>query len=69
LNGTQIIGGGNVGQFDSTWHIATTGDYNGDGNSDVLLVNNNGVVGEWQLNGTQIVGGGNVGAIDPTWHI
>jgi hypothetical protein len=37
--------------------------------SPILLVNNNGVVGEWQLNGTQITGGGNVGAIDPTWHI
>jgi hypothetical protein len=32
--------------------------------SPILLVNNNGVIGEWQLNG-----GGNVGAIGPTWHI
>lgn len=54
-----------------TWQVKSSGDFNGDGKSDVLLQNS--VTNEcyvWQLNGTgALVGAGYVGW-DPSseWH-
>ena len=33
--------------LDNAWHVVGTGDFNGDGRSDVLLRNDNGTVNEW----------------------
>ena len=44
------------------WTVAGTGDFNGDGMSDILWLN--GTSGQaviWLLNGTSIIGGGSVG--------
>jgi uncharacterized protein YbdZ (MbtH family) len=40
--------------LDSSWHVAASGDFNGDGRTDVLLVNDNGSVTDWlgQADGT-----------------
>jgi hypothetical protein len=51
------------------WTIAGTGDYNGDGNADILWIDNLGNVGSWFMNGTtvsSIVTYGNVGT---TWTV
>jgi hypothetical protein len=69
VNGTQITGGGNAGQTDTSWHVAGKGDFNSDAHGDILLFRDSGTVGEWQFNGTQITGGGDVGTLDPTWHV
>jgi serralysin len=69
LNSTQITGGGNAGQTDTSWHVAGKGDFNADAHADILLFRDNGTVGEWQFGGTQITGGGDVGTLDPTWHV
>ncbi len=43
-----------VANVAATWAIAQTGDFNGDGMSDILWRNSNGDVEMWFMNGTQI---------------
>ena len=37
-----------------TWHIEGTGDFYGDGHTDILWQNDNGSVAIWDMNGDQI---------------
>jgi hypothetical protein len=39
----------------SQWHAIGTGDFNGDGMSDILFQNNNGTPVVWIMNGTSVV--------------
>jgi hypothetical protein len=45
------------------------GNFFGNGNSDIVLQNNDGSVGLWDMKGTSIVGSGIVANSGPTWHI
>ena len=69
MNGIQIVGSGTIAQPATSWHIAGTGDFNGDGNRDILWRNDDGTVVIYEMNGTQIVGGGTVAQPDNSWHI
>jgi hypothetical protein len=54
------------------WHIAGTGDFNGDGRSDILWRNDNGDVTNWlgQANGGFVSNSGNAYyQVDTTWHV
>ena len=56
----------------ASWHIAGTGDYNGDGRDDVLWRNDNGTVTEWlsQANGGFVDNGANAYInVDTGWQI
>ena len=46
-----------------------TGDYNGDGHSDILFQNSSGEVAVWEVSGNTVIGGGSIGSPGPTWHI
>ena len=39
---------------DASWHVVEIGDFNGDGNSDILWRNDNGAMSEWLMNGSQV---------------
>ncbi len=60
MNGSQVTAsqavtlGGNPVSPDASWSIAGIGDFNGDGNADVLWRNANGSLIEWTMNGSQI---------------
>jgi WD40 repeat protein len=69
MSGTQFIGGGGVGNPGPSWHIKGTGDFYGDGRTDILWQNDDGTVAIWNLNGTQFVGGGLVADPGPAWHV
>ena len=40
---------------DASWNVVATGDFNGDGDADILWRNTNGTLQEWQMNGSTIV--------------
>ena len=59
--------GGNPG---ATWHIKSTGDYNGDGCADILWQNDSGQAAVWTMNGITQLGGSLIGGNPGTsWHI
>jgi len=64
MNGTQVIGGGTIGTLPAGWSVAGPGDFNGDGDSDILLQNGDNLV-EWQMNGVQVIGGGYINGASP----
>ena len=45
---------GNPVAPDASWKVVEIGDFNGDGNSDILWRNDNGTMAEWLMNGSQI---------------
>jgi len=67
MNGTQATSAVTVGTINAAggWHFADTGDYNGDGNTDLLFLNDttHGVA-VWQMNGTQIAAAAQVGTVN-----
>ena len=69
MNGDNIIGGGPVADPGPSWEAIGTGDFNNDGNSDILLQNtSNGQVSVWDMSGNNIIGGGPVADPGPSWH-
>jgi hypothetical protein len=54
-NGTQVTSGAAVGTLLSNWSVAQVGDYNGDGKSDILLLDNVGDLAVWEMNGHGVV--------------
>lgn len=71
MNGTQVIANQTIGTINAAggWHFASTGDFNGDGNTDLLFTNSttNGVA-IWQMNGTQVMASPQVGILAAGWH-
>ena len=67
----EPVVGANVGSNPGPgWHVKRSGDFNGDGKSDILWQNDDGTAAIWLMNGTSLVGGSrcrpNPG---PTWHV
>ena len=81
MNGSQITSGqaltfqGNAATPDASWSVAGIGDFNGDGNSDILWRNINGTLADWRMNGSQITSGqavtfqGHAVDLDASWSI
>ena len=61
MNGTSFVGGGGLANPGQSWRVEGTGDYNGDGNADILWRNNDGTPAIWEMNGTNFIGGGITG--------
>ena len=61
MNGTHQLAGGSalVGPNPGpSWKAIGTGDYNGDGLSDILWQNTSGQAAIWEMNGTHQIAGG-----------
>ena len=71
MNGTNRVAGGSqpVGANPGpSWKEIGTGDFNGDGKSDILWQNANGQAAIWEMNGTNVIGSALVGANPgPSW--
>jgi len=67
MNGTQVASATTIGTINaaSGWHFAATGDFNGDGKTDLFLVNDttHGAA-VWLMNGSQITAGPQIGTIN-----
>src|SRR5579864_1914539 len=72
-HGTNVIGGGAVSlNAGPGWKAIGTGDFYGNGLSDILWQNVNGQVAIWEMNGTsQIPGGTQALSMNPgpSWHV
>jgi serralysin len=60
MNGASITSGNAVTfngaalSVDASWHVVEVGDFDGDGNADVLWRNDDGSLAEWLMNGSQV---------------
>jgi hypothetical protein len=71
MNGTTVTSSPQVGIMDSGFHFAETGDFNGDGKTDLLMLNDTShAVQIWQMNGTTVTSKTTVGTINDAagWH-
>jgi hypothetical protein len=46
-----------------------TGDFNGDGRSDILWQHDSGVIALWELNGNQVIGSSSLGSLPTNWSV
>jgi hypothetical protein len=69
MNGNKMIGGGTVSPNPGlSWHAIETGDFNGDGHSDILFQNTSGQASIWEMDGSALIGGGPVSPNPgPSW--
>ena len=58
-----------LGNVPTTWSIAQTGDYNGDGKSDLLWRDTSGNTAMWFMNGVTISSTATIGTISTVWSI
>jgi hypothetical protein len=64
---TMALVGANPG---SSWRAIGTGDFNGDGYSDILWQNpTSGQVEIWEMTGTKVIGYGSPGNPGTSWHV
>jgi hypothetical protein len=70
MNGVSMVGGGSPGSVATIWTIAATGDFNGDGKSDLLWRDSSGNTAIWLMNGTTILpGSASLGNVDFSWTV
>lgn len=72
VNGTAIVGGGSAPWVDPSWTIQGTGNFTGNGMSDILWQNScTGAVELWTMNGNQLTGTPFLAQLDPNsgWTI
>ena len=71
MNGMTVLAQGPVGTNPGTaWHVKGSGDYDGDGYSDILWQHDSGLPGIWLMNGMSVITAGAVGAASPAdWHL
>jgi hypothetical protein len=70
MNGTQVLNSALLGSVPSPWVPLKTGDFNGDGISDILWSDNSGNYAIWEMNGPQILNAesASLGYI-PNWYV
>ena len=69
INDGAILAANSLGAVPANWHIADTGDYNGDGMSDILWRNDAGVAAIWEMDDGTVLSGNSLGVVPANWHI
>jgi hypothetical protein len=69
MDGTNVIASATVGANPGpNWKVVGTGDFNGDGNSDILWQNTDGQAAIWEMDGANVIASATVGANPgPNW--
>ena len=69
MNGAAVLAAGGLGNVPTTWSIVQTGDYNGDGKSDLLWRDTSGNTAIWFMNGLSVASSAGVGNIPTSWTV
>jgi hypothetical protein len=73
MNGTTVTNSSTAtfGNMPLTWSVAGTGDFNGDGSSDILWTDTSGDIAIWEMNGTTILNPNTseVGNLSTVWTV
>jgi hypothetical protein len=69
MNGGQVLSSAGLGTVPTGWTIATTGDFNGDGKSDILWRDAGGNTVIWFMNGAQVSSTASLGTVPIAWTI
>ncbi|MBV8567043.1 MAG: type I secretion C-terminal target domain-containing protein [Methylobacteriaceae bacterium] len=69
LDPSQPLGVVVLPQPDITTNLGFSGDFNGDGTSDILWRNDNGDLGTWELSNGQKSSGTDLGVVPLSWHV
>ena len=69
LDGGTQIGYHDFGVVTNDYKIEDTGDYNGDGHSDILWRHDSGLPITWELDGGSIIGYHAFPTVDPVWQV
>ena len=69
LNGNSVTVNTAITAVGTTWHVAGTGDLNGDGRADIVWVEAGGAIVVWEMNGTTITSSAVVGAVPAGWSL
>ena len=65
----HIVNAGLVGNPGPTWHVKGTGDFFGDGHTDLVMQNADGSVVLWDMSGSHIIKAGLVGNPGASWNV
>ena len=69
MSGGSILSSIDLGVIPSSWTIQGTGDFNGDGNTDIIWRNTNGDVNIWFMNAGTITSSVDLGVIPTSWTL
>jgi hypothetical protein len=69
MNGSAILSTGGLGNIPTSFSLAQTGDYNGDGLSDLLWRDSSGNTSIWFMNGLTVAATGPIGNIPTVWTL
>jgi hypothetical protein len=69
LNGTPVQSTASLGAVPSTWSIVQTGDYDGNGTTDILWEDNGGNLAIWYMSGSTIASTAGLGNVGTTWQV
>jgi hypothetical protein len=69
MNGATVSSAGGPGSVPTNWLIVQTGDYDGDGKSDLLWRDDSGNTAMWFMNGVTVASAAGVGNISTNWTV
>jgi hypothetical protein len=70
MNGTTVTQAGVVaGNPGPSWHVVGTGDFNGDGKTDIAWRNDNGSVAVWDMTGTTVQASAVLANPGTSWNV
>jgi hypothetical protein len=73
MNGITVTNSSTAtfGNMPATWSVAGTGDFNGDGESDILWRDSSGNLAIWEMNGTTITNANStgIGSLSTIWSV
>jgi hypothetical protein len=69
MSGATVTSTAGLGNIDTNWMVIGTGDFNGDGNADILWRDNLGNTSIWFMSGTTVASTAGVGNIPTNWSV